>query len=734
MDSIIFISNRLPVTVIKDEEGLRYKESIGGLSTGLKSYHEAGDSLWIGWPGIDSNSLTEDEKKEITKTLLTRYKCVPVFLSEEEIEKYYFGFSNSTIWPMFHYFLSKSHQDQETWIAYSEVNKKFFDALSPYMKADAVVWVHDYQLMLLPGLIRSEFTEAKIGFFLHIPFPSFEIFRLLIWRKEILEGLLGADVLGFHTHDYVRHFLNSSRRILGSEDHFNTIEYEGRRIYADAFPMGIDYEFFEKREGDLKVWQELASAEENLKLRFILSVDRLDYTKGIPERISAFKQFLISNPEYKEKVCMILIIAPSRRQIDTYEDLLKEIRELISELNGELGTLNWIPVWFFYKGFSQEALINFYRHADLLLVTPLRDGMNLVAKEYLAARRDAPGTIVLSETAGAASQLVEAVIVNPNDLNAISAGIKQALEMPEEEKAIRTKVMRNRIRSYDVHFWAGEFIDTLNRKVAENASKIPQINLDKNQNLVLEAYKKADNRCLFLDYDGTITGFKALPEHSGPDMELLSVLEKLVQDKKNKVVLVSGRDKEVMEKWFGHMEALRLVATHGLWHKSEKNGKWHKTMAASNRWKKSVLPIMKLYTDYMPGAFIEEKDGSLVLHYRQCDPDMVSMKINELRETINVMIKNSTLELQEGNKILEVKDQRVNKGIAVEKVLGKNKWDFILAAGDDITDEYMFFGMPDDAFTIKIGLSPTAAKYRLKSYRLMRNLLALMGEISNESG
>ena len=730
MDRTIIISNRLPVTVVKNGDEIEYIESIGGLSTGLKTYHKDGDSVWVGWPGIAEEDLTGEEKEIIQKVLLDKYQCFPVFLSEEEMDTYYYGFSNGTIWPLFHYFTSKTVYHEENWLSYKKVNEKFYKCAKKFFREDALVWVHDYQLMLVPNLVKENYPETRVGFFLHIPFPSFEIFRLLIWREEILIGLLGSDIIGFHTHDYARHFLNSTRRILGTEDNLNTIDYDGRRIFVDAFPMGIDYQRFSRDPGNVELCEELTQLENGNENRLVLSVDRLDYTKGIPERIYAFKRFLTLYPEYIGKVRFILVVAPSREIIDAYDELLSEIKEAVSETNGELGTLNWMPIWFFFRSFSQEDLINFYRHSDVLLVTPLRDGMNLVAKEYLASRIDHKGMVVLSETAGAASQLVESVIVNPNDLEQIAQGIKYALDMPLEEKLARSRAMCKRIKEYNVNFWADEFVHTLQRKVAENASKTPEKRLEKEIPLMEEKYIGARKRIVFLDYDGTLVGFKPIPEQAYPDVELLKDLETLAQDRKNTIVITSGRDRKILEDWLGHIPNIRLVSSHGLWYREPKKKSWRKVTEISNKWKKSILPILDLYTDHMPGSFVEEKEYSLVLHYRQCDPEMVNMKINELRETLQGMINTSNLELQEGNKVLEVKDNKVNKGQTASMLLSEEKYDFIFGAGDDATDESLFSAMPQNAYSVKIGLNNTGAQYRLKSWKSMRAVLKKMADIS----
>jgi len=718
MSKIIFISNRLPVTVSKKEDILEYNKSIGGLATGLKSFHEQSESIWVGWTGVSDEEINEKEKESIQKELKDKYQCLPVFLSDKEIEQYYYGFSNNTIWPLFHYFTDKTEYDVENWEAYQKVNQKFFDAVDPFIGDDDIIWIHDYQLMLLPQMIKEKYPNTQVGFFLHIPFPSFEIFRLLIWREEILHGLLGADLIGFHTYDYVRHFLSSVSRLLGLEHNLNKISYEDRFIQVDAFPMGIDYDRFSQAYDDKDSQKEVNEIVNSLNgIKMILSIDRLDYTKGIPERIKSFERFLSKYPEYKEKVRLYLIVAPSRVKIDAYDDLRREITELVSEINGEHGTVSWMPIWFFFQSFTQESLIAFYRHSDVLLVTPLRDGMNLVAKEYIAARTDNEGMVVISETAGAVSELGEAVIVNANDNNAIAEGIKTALEMPYDEKVARNKIMHKRLKRYNVEFWAKDFIDALSRTVKDSDNNT-QINIENNSCKIESEYKKAKKRILLLDYDGTLVGFKSLPELAKPDEALKKLLVDLVNDPKNTVVIVSGRDKNTLGEWFGDLN-LHLIAAHGLW-LCHPNQEWAMTVSLDNDWKESVRHILELYTDRMPGSLIEEKDFSLAWHYRQCDPDMVTVKLSEVKEALRSMTQSMSLGLQEGKKVLEIKDSRVNKGYGVSLILQDQDFDFILAMGDDVTDEDLFSSLQENAFTIKIGSGNTLANYRMKSWKSTR--------------
>lgn len=732
MSKIVIISNRLPITVKKKKGNLAYHKSIGGLATGLKGYHEQADSIWVGWSGIADEEINEKEKKAIQQELQENYQCLPVFLTNKEIDQYYNGFCNKTIWPLFHYFTSKTQYEIETWEAYQQVNEKFFKAVEPVIGDNDIIWVHDYQLMLLPEMIREKYPDTQVGFFLHIPFPSFEIFRLLIWRTQILRGLLGADLIGFHTYEYARHFLSTTRHLLGLDNNLNRISYEDRYIQVDAFPMGIDYEFFSKEhEGD-SFQEEAKDIIENAKgMKMILSIDRLDYTKGIPERLKAFGRFLTRNPEYREKVKLNLIVAPSRVDVDFYDELKKEIKESVSELNGRFGTFTWMPVWFFFRSFSQESLIALYRHSDVLLVTALRDGMNLVCKEYIAARTDYEGMVVISETTGAASELGEAVIVNANDYDAIARGLKTALDMPRHEKIARNKTMHRRIQRYNVEFWASEFINALQRTVLYSAQIIAQRSIEKDSHLIERAYLNAKKRVLFLDYDGTLVGFQSMPDQAKPDEELKRLLFKLVDDPRNTVVLISGRERYTLEEWFGNLN-LYIIASHGLWIHHPRQ-EWTMTVPLDDSWKESIRHILELYTDRMPGSFIEEKDFSLAWHYRQCDPDMVAVKLTEVRETLLSMTQSSNIGLQEGNKVLEVKDNRVNKGFGASTFIHNQDYDFVFAGGDDYTDEDLFSSLPQDAFTVKIGLGNTNARYFLKSWQSMRLVLKKFVDISNFS-
>ena len=710
MSKTIFVSNRLPVSVTVKRHKISYQESIGGLATGLKSFHESSDSLWVGWPGIAKDNLKQSEQEEILTTLNRTYQCHPVFLSRKDIDRYYKGFSNKTIWPLFHYFSEKAEYDLKTWKAYKKVNQTFYDSLKPFIEDDSIIWVHDYQLMLLPELIKHDFPTVKVGFFLHIPFPSSEIFRLLVWKKEILKGLLGSDLIGFHTYDYVRHFLSSVRRVLNISHKFYKLEYNDRTIEVDAFPMGVNYDFF--ANNNIKV-------EQKRPYKIILSVDRLDYTKGILERIRAYRRFLKMYPNYRGKVKLHLIVAPSRQTLSTYDELRRNIEKMVSEINGEFGSFDWMPIWYLYQTFNQDDLIRYYKEASILLVTPLRDGMNLIAKEYIASRTDYQGMLIISETAGAASELGEAILINPNDEVQIAEGIKTALTMKKSEKIATNKIMHERVKRYHVEFWAKEFMERLQKvNITEERKTSKDIALEKEE--IFDHYKNAKSRILFLDYDGTLAEFQSTPMKAYPSRKLKKILSQLTKLPKTDIVIVSGRDHRTMDRWLGTLD-LNIVGDHGLWYKTKEDN-WKQAMTIDNSWKEQIRPVLEIYVDRMPGSFIEEKTNSIALHYRKCEPEMVAVKMTEIKDALFSIKGTYPIEIQEGHMVLEIKNQRVNKGNAIDLFCNRKDYDFIMAVGDDITDEDMF-SVLNEAETIKIGYGSTKAKHRISSVQEFRNLL-----------
>lgn len=725
MSRLVIVSNRLPITINREAGELHYHPSAGGLATGLNSLDASYNKLWIGWPGVDVSD--EWERESIRKDLSQR-KLAPVFLNEEEIELYYEGYSNKTIWPHFHYFTEYTTYDDDMWNAYQEVNYKFFLEVKNHLRDGDMVWVHDYQLMLLPQMIREEFPNVSIGFFLHIPFPSYEVFRILPWSKEILTGLLGADQIGFHTFGYMRHFLSASYRITGHEHTFGRLNIDGREVNVDYFPMGINYDKYANPVANAETDKSSGEIRRlHASRKIALSVDRLDYTKGIPHRVRAFGQFIRNNPEYIGKVNLIMIVVPSRANVDQYQSLKQEVDVLVSQINSEYGTFDWMPIHYYYRSLNFAALTTLYREADIALITPLRDGMNLVAKEYIAGKEDSKsGVLILSELAGAVDELNDgALTVNPQSVQEIEAALIRALEMSPEEQRQRMEIMQRKLKQYDVKHWAATFINEQKklkeRSMIANTTDITDESLAK----VIQDYRNAGKRLLFIDYDGTMMDFHEDPQAVSPDEEVLDILATLAKDDKNCVVINSGRDRTTLQKWLGHLD-VEMAAEHGVWMKE--NGEWHLNPNVVDGWKPKVRELLENLVSRTPGSFIEEKDYSLAWHYRSIDRDQGQMRVREFRDMLSYLIQNQDLQVLEGNKVVEIKNAGVNKGKATSHWVQKSKYDFVLGIGDDATDEDIFTALPEHGVSIKVGRERTAAKYSISGVagvrKMFRDLIA----------
>ncbi|HEX3034837.1 MAG TPA: bifunctional alpha,alpha-trehalose-phosphate synthase (UDP-forming)/trehalose-phosphatase [Thermodesulfobacteriota bacterium] len=720
MSRLVVVSNRLPVTVTKKKGELRLKPSVGGLATGVGSLEMSLEQLWIGWPGITLGK--EKSEKEEIETSLKSQDFYPIFLSKSDIEDYYYGFCNETIWPLFHYFLEFVMYNKSSWDTYKRVNEAFCDAVTGVANSDDIIWVHDYHLMLLPKLIKEKLPGTKIGFFLHIPFPTYEVFRLLPWSKEIIRGLLGADLIGFHTYDYGMYFLESVRRMEGIEHTLGQVTINGRVVKVDAFPMGIDYEKYSTATQNEAVQKKIEAKRRRVKDRkVILSIDRLDYTKGVPQRLEAFDTFLERNPEYKEKVTFVLVAAPSRTKVEHYKLLKQRVDNLVGQINGKHGTLGWVPVWYFFRSFGFDDLAALYFVADVALVTPLRDGMNLISKEFIATKNDGNGALVLSEMAGSAKELWEALIINPNDYEGISDALKKALDMPEEERKGRMAEMRERLRRYNVQRWANDFMDRLNQvgEIQKQAT-FRELSYEGREELI-EIYRRSNSRLLLLDYDGTLMPIRQKPGSVQPDDELMNILRSLSKEQKNETVVISGRDKEDLEKWLGSLQ-ISFVAEHGVWIK-EKGRNWKTIEPLSSEWKKEIRPILELYVDRTPGSLIEEKDYSLVWHYRRVDPTLAAVRVGELKHLLLNITANLNVGVLEGNKVIEIKNAGINKGRTALKWVSSKDWDFILSCGDDRTDEDIFEVLPDTAYSIKVGYDLSKAKFNVPEQNDIRDLL-----------
>lgn len=726
---LLIVSNRLPFTAVREEGEIKLKPSSGGLVSGISSYLDFMKNspvsdfeyLWLGWPGT---WVEETLQKKFSEEVSKNHSVVPVFIQEEEMENFYQGLCNKTIWPLFHYFPSYARYLEENWTVYKKINEQFCEKICEIVAEDDTIWIHDYHLMLLPQMLREKLgNKYKIGFFLHIPFPSFEVYRIMPsrWREELLRGLLGADLVGFHTNEYTHSFLRSVLRILGLPHEMGRISHEGRVIKADTFPIGIDFEKFSGSTEKENVKKETAEIKTKLKnLKTIFSVDRLDYTKGIPNRLEAFKLFLKNNPDYIKKVVFILAIVPSRVGIDHYQEIKNELDKLVGNINSEFGDIDWQPVIYQYRNIPFENLVALYAAGDVALITPLRDGMNLVAKEYLACQKNAAGVLILSEMAGVAKELTEAVIINPNDIKETAAAIKTALEMDGKTALNNLKMMQERLRNYNVVEWARDFLGNLEKTRLKSVEMDVKIITQDYLKKIAKDFQKAQKKLILLDYDGTLVPFDRNPAKAKPDEELLNLL--LGISAKAETAILSGRDANFLSKNFDSLN-IGLSAEHGAWIK-EKGGTWQMRVHSDTSWKKEMLNIFKVYSNRLPGSFLEEKTFSLALHYRKCDPEMAEIRVKEFIDEMVNYTSNLNLQILRGSKVVEIRNYEVNKAGAGMFFINKEPYDFILFMGDDWTDEDLFRALKDkNAYTVKVGLDASIAKLNVYDWKKARNLI-----------
>lgn len=703
----VIVSNRLPVTLAYCEEGLQIARSGGGLATGLDSLDVPVDKHWVGWPGLYVENETEQKSISLS---LAEMSLHPVFLSEAQISDYYEGFSNSTLWPLCHYFFSYINCKTQFWKAYREVNALFCRETLKVVEPGDFVWVHDYQLMLLPGMLREHAPNLSIGYFHHIPFPSYELFRCLPERTDVLKGLLGADLIGFHTHEYMRHFISTSFRVLNANCRLDEITLNNRTTRVDAFPMGINYDLYTHgpESPEAKTFaEELRQLAGDCKI--ILSVDRLDYSKGLLMRLTAYAGFLEAHPEYRGRVTLIMVLVPSRDTVDTYAGLKMEIDTMIGYINGLYASIGWSPVHYFYRSFDFDKLCALYNMTDIALVTPLRDGMNLVAKEFVAAKQDRPGVLILSEMAGAAAELPDALIVNPSDASQIEKALHTALAMPPEEQLERLQSMQDTVRRHNINKWARDFFHGLDKASANNR-RIGQKRLGKNNIREIAArYREAASRLLIFDYDGTLTPIVANPALAMPSQRLLDMLSRLAAETKNTVAVCSGRDRYTLDRWLGALPIV-LSAEHGAFYRE---GTTWSQRSEGAVWDDEIFEIFQNTVERTPHSRLERKNTALVWHYRQVDPWLADLRISQLLEALVSPCSRLGLQIMPGHKILEVKPVEFNKGRVVQYLLENGNYDFTMAMGDDTTDEDMFNALPKDGVSIKVGSFSENARYWL---------------------
>jgi trehalose 6-phosphate synthase/phosphatase len=722
MPRVLIVANRLPVTVHPTESGIEVQKSSGGLATGLLRPHEQSGGLWIGWSGA-TDELSSEQRAELDQKLADM-RLVPVPLTADQVARYYEGFSNGVLWPLFHYLLDQMPQHVRDWEPYVEVNERFAEVVAEQYREGDLIWVHDYQLLLLPELLRQRLPDARIGFFLHIPFPSEELFRALPERDRLLQGLLGADLVGFHTPAYLRHFAASLTQILGLTVDIDRVHLADREVRLGVFPMGIDAATFGALAQDPGVQAEAQALRGDGSVKLLVGVDRLDYTKGIPRRLLAYERMLQTHPELRERVRLVQVAVPSRTGVGAYQEFRSLVAGLVGRINGDFGTPHWVPVNYIYRGLSEPELVALYRAADVMLVTPLRDGMNLVAKEFVASRTDDEGVLVLSEFAGASWELPEAIQVNPYDVEGTAGSYYRALTMGPEERRTRLAPLRARVEAYDVHRWAASFLEQLETLTGRTpAARRTLGGPAAARNALLDRLRESEDLLALLDYDGTLVPFTATPELARPDAALLELLGALAARPRTEVHVVSGRGREALERWLGRLPIF-LHAEHGFWSRGVNGSDWSAITEVGGGWREPALDILRDITARTPGSLIEVKDVALAWHYRMADPEAGARRANELRLHLTQLLSNQPVEILAGHKIVEIRPYGVHKGRIVPSLPPERLAALtVLAIGDDRTDEDLFAAVPSDAITVKVGPGATRARFRIDGVPAVRALL-----------
>lgn len=722
--SLINVSNRLPVTV----EQKRIGKSSGGLVAALEGLpQEQYTTKWIGWPGA---AFPEAERqREIEQILEEEHGCTPVFLSQEEVEAHYEGFSNSSVWPLLHYLPNYFRYEPIWWEQYQSVNGHFADKVLQSAHSGDLVWVHDYQLMLLPALLKAADPNLKIGFFLHTPFPAYEVFRCHPQSRELLKGMLGADQVGFHTVGYLRHFGRTVQRLLGLEPELTHIRTDHHTTALGVYPIGINAAKFEETLNST----EFRRRREELRAshygkRIVLSVERMDYTKGILHRLEAIDHFL-STRDNIDDIRFIFVSVPSREGIEEYQALREDVEARVGRLNGKYATLRNSPIHFIHGSVEFTDLCAMYALAEVALITPLIDGMNLVAKEYLACQRENDGLLILSKFAGAAEELFSALLVNPYDACAISSTLSSALAFSPEQRRQQNRSMRERVMRYDARHWARSFINDLTTR--RPSEPVPDsAYLEKARQQISAASATDGTIMLFLDYDGTLREIELEPSAAGPTHSLRVLLERLRDAPNLHVTIVSGRTQNDLEAWLGAYPFC-LVAEHGASFRAAGQRVWEQLdRNISYAWKSELLTLLRLYEDATPGSFVEEKRSSLVWHYRKAHPEFGAWKAQRLAEELSGLTAKEEIQVRHGKKIVEISAAQINKGAAVSRILNQfEKYAVALCAGDDETDESMFKLSIPQLVSIKVGYGPTRARFRVSDPAALRQFLqdALIG-------
>ncbi|KAL2253571.1 probable alpha,alpha-trehalose-phosphate synthase [UDP-forming] 10 [Sesamum indicum] len=776
----IIVANMLPLQAQKDPATGKWRFSLDEDSILLQSKDGFSPETEVIYVGSLKVEIDPNEQEEVAQRLLDDFNCVPTFLPLDIQKKFYYGFCKQQLWPLFHYMLPMCTDhgdrfDRQLWQAYVSANKVFADKVMEIANPeDDFIWIHDYHLMVLPTFLRKRYNRVKLGFFLHSPFPSSEIYRTLPVRDEILKGLLNSDLIGFHTFDYARHFLSCCGRMLGldyeSKRGHIGLDYFGRTVYIKILPVGIHMGRLESVLNLPSTCNKVKEIQEQFKgKKVILGVDDMDIFKGISLKLLAFEQLLEQQKELQGKLVLVQIVNPARSSGKDVQEAKKETYLTAKRINEVYGCDDYEPVILIDRPAPRDEKTAYYAIAECCIVNAVRDGMNLVPYKYIVCRQgsssmdqamgikpDCPRTsmLVVSEFIGCSPSLSGAIRVNPWDIDAVAEAMNTAITMPDAEKQLRHEKHYRYVSSHDVAYWARSFMQDLERACKDHYDKrcwgiglglgfrvlslspsFRKLSVDH----IVSAYKRTSRRAIFLDYDGTVVSQSSMVKSPSP--EVVNVLNALCNDPNNTVFIVSGRGRSSLSDWLAPCEKLGLAAEHGFFLRWDKTSEWE-SLAADLDWKEIVEPIMKLYTEATDGSSMEVKDSALVWHHQDADPDFGSCQAKELLDHLENVLANEPAVVRRGQHIVEVKPQGVTKGSVAEKVLsmlasnGKAP-DFVVCIGDDRSDEDMFESILNavsssslpavpEIFACTVGQKPSKAKYYLDDtgdvVRLLRGL------------
>ncbi|WP_413293176.1 bifunctional alpha,alpha-trehalose-phosphate synthase (UDP-forming)/trehalose-phosphatase [Bdellovibrio sp. HCB185ZH] len=705
----IFVSNRLPFNVNPKTEKL--SRGSGGLVSALLGVSLDEPFYWM---GFETNERHATLLKENCGEINSNLRCHPVMLSKEVYDTYYDGVANDLIWPLFHYEAQFATFSREKWAVYRKANQKMADEILSIAQDNDTIWIHDFHFLLLPRMIKDRNPNLKVGFFLHIPFPSNEIFRQLPVREEVLNSLIGCDLLGFHEHSYLRHFVVTLKAFLGIDSTMFRAEIGNHTLQMGVYPISIDTKEYQEKAGSQVVEELCESYRQRSFDKFqILGVDRLDYTKGLELKLLGFQHTLRKYPELIGKVSLLQVAVPTRQKVPLYARIKRDLDRLVGAINGEFGTPDYVPVQYIFNSITEETLLALYRRADAALVTSKRDGMNLVAMEYVMAQDiRKPGVLILSEFAGAASLLPDALIINPWDQDAVADSIYHSFRMSGVEKEHRMRFSQETLLKYSATKWAENFLNDLDNTKDDIPQSVSLSRHSRTWPSFMVAALRAKKIRLILDYDGTLVPIAKRPEIAVLNDQVRTLVDQL--NNEIEVFIVSGRPREFLDEQFGDMP-LALVAEHGAFYRLP-GQKWQSRVSLDvDTWYGEVEKVMNAYCERVPFSFIEKKEAGLVWHYRQSPANFAEYQAKKLDDELKSGLGNESVSVMMGAKIVEAKATECNKGSFLRWLMQSSYRDTALyiCIGDDRTDEDMFKVVGDRGVSIKVGTARSAANFRL---------------------